>query len=578
MAEKYHIISPLRVTQRRNKYLDHNLTIPMLRGIPIDNPMKFALDDFNPYMHSDPTVEDTSILATQYSYKVNGTFLGRGGYVIEISREDFDKFNLDGHRHKSVKDYKADKLQFDKELILLVETQVNKFKYTFINSQTAIIIIDFVLMNYEINYIIPVNIIFRHHNSGRSSVELYINYMKRQHYSSGLDMVRLVFEVIFVISVICYIYFFIKKISKYSEKEYQKRKQILWFTIESEAKEKYKKDLEIRRKKDQEAKSKQKEKLLKIQMAKSKSLKRNFIRNGSVKVSASSSRCAILAKNQDLEKTKKIEEKIYKYVEKEIKKKMDKKFVIVLSQILFKFPSLMVSVIISLLCILFWVFFLTKSYNFWSGFPIVGKLYPDQKYESCSDSKINELYDMTYTLDTYQFIIALNYLFIFTRVFKFLSNIIKQTDIFINTFSLGWEDIQSFLILFLTICLSFVVMGFIYFRNVSTFQNFSSCLQQVFSFSLGIIEDKTYIQMYKQNMPITIIYLLLVIILVKFIILKIILAILLYYFNYSANLFEAQNVEISLEGKQLEELKDLIPNRPYYRMIMFYKKNKYKNN
>ena len=77
---------------------------------------------------------------------------------------------------------------------------------------TSSLVYDFTVINFEIGYITPVFIIFKLTPSTIINQEIMVNSIKINLYSSSLDTFRLVCEIIFVLSLLLYIYLLITNI------------------------------------------------------------------------------------------------------------------------------------------------------------------------------------------------------------------------------------------------------------------------------------------------------------------------------------------------------------------------------
>ena len=564
LAEKYLIISPLRTTQRRykqktskhNKYIipvELLKTINQYQNLYI-NPFEAKLD-----------YEETSVLENKYVYETTSTFMKLGGYQIKLLKADINSLNNTNLTDVNYEEALNPLYSTNNNLMEKLKDFSSEFNSNFYQTQskTAAIIYDYVLLNYEANYIIPVFILYTINPTGSFKQEIILNYLRVSLYTSDTDIFRLVCEILYIISFMSYIYFFIVKLISTTQEDYQAHCQELksklrdLLTKDEIKNDRLNKINNMRQINSKISTSKQKNVLARSKKKKGKTVS-TFLHSKTLSYISKENHNAFL---------KHIEEKL----EIEVKDKAQSKKLLFFKTCIMKFPSTICSIIFSVLCTIYWLVYISNHFSFWKSItsnesiddPDIYHPYILKKMNNpLTDNQIYELYNMSNILKTYRTLVCLNLLFIFSRLLIIFKNLVKKAEIFIECFSLAFVDIISYLIIFITLVLSFSLLILFFYSSIPELSTLSGTFQQVFSFSI-ISFDDIYIKMYKHDSLMTIIILLTIIILMRFIVLKMILAILIYWFNFSANKYEAINSESNFKNKEFLDLLKLPSDLTY---------------
>jgi len=235
---------------------------------------------------------------------------------------------------------------------------------------------------------------------------------------------------------------------------------------------------------------------------------------------------------------------------KEIKSNLFKKF------FLHDFYNVthLISIILSLVIIALWgYFFYTFLMNFGKIFNILD--HPFSTNDIISDDDQNQLVSTSTFIQNYNQIVAITFLFIFLRTFKYLPKVFPKIEIFFGTIQKSSNDFISFIIFFLTMLLSFVIFSYMYFGNkgVVFFTEVPTCLLINFSIPIGVSGTSltaTFKEMFSLSPYICIIYVFLLILFIKYIMLKMLLSIIIYYFKVMEDEYEQKKNDMALEEKK----------------------------
>ena len=189
---KYRIISPIRITQRKMNLKEKKLPLSPLINNNIYGPKWYKEKiDIN---EKTGKFEDENLNGFQ---KNNGeTYLNKGGipFILDINGDinhnKFDEYN-------------------------------NIFCKEFFNENTATIVYDFVLLNYELKYVISVVISSQILHSGVTKNNFYLYINDRNIYKTNWNICRLVMEILFLIFFIINIIFFYIYIKQRADIEYK---------------------------------------------------------------------------------------------------------------------------------------------------------------------------------------------------------------------------------------------------------------------------------------------------------------------------------------------------------------------
>lgn len=154
----------------------------------------------------------------------------------------------------------------------------------------------------------------------------------------------------------------------------------------------------------------------------------------------------------------------------------------------------------------------------------------------------NELITSGHALENYKQLVAFNFLLIFTRLFKLITNAYPRTSVFIDTIYNAGADLISFFFVFFTLLIGFTFFCYIYYgRFISKYNDFLYCLLLNIYFILGFIKKADHNALYAINSGVTFVYFITLILIMRLIVLKILLAIIIHFFKLALDKFENKN-------------------------------------
>lgn len=581
VLDKYFVVSPLRITQRRYKQKSDRHKKYIISSSELKSINQYESLSFNPYLKGsiNSLTEETSRLENKYNFQMNGSFMNNGGYVISFQKEEISNMTNEEIKYLSYKDTVYTELSSTSKLILKLKESNSQFNSNFFfpSSKTSLLIYDYILYNSEINYLVPVYVIFYINPSGTFTQEVVLNYIRVSLYSNREDKFRLACEIIFLITFLIYIICFIVKVTKTIKKDYKNYK----IRLKNEIKDKILKNLneqkQIRSDQMKEILYKNLKSKKNIEKEKRRLRNNNTIKNNKHNKKRNVSNRNILNIGQSIIKlSQKKEEEMNLLLDKEIEYNKQSFIVFFIKRLLFKFPSTLCSLLFSILSIIYWIVYINKYNQLWNDIQShsdkesdsfsIGT--PTQMTNQLKSSSIDILYTLSSILSSYRIIICLNLLVIFSRLIIILKGILDRVIIFIKCFQKAFEDILSYIVIFLTFIFAFSLFFFIFFNKIQKFSTFKSCFEQIFLYSIVNIED-IYTEMYNDSPVVTVIIMILLIIYMRYILLKIILAILMFWFHFSANKYEDSHSDKQfLYLTQLQIFK--LPKDVVYRMSLLF--------
>lgn len=640
--DKYHVISPIRITQKRFKYIDkpHRLYYiedsykknyefynSNLSKESTDSNNKIKLNNnFNLYKNHniDPFMnntleEDTSNLNKIYAYNYEESFMKNGGYIIKVKKSEFIQLNntyifnspneeflksIDLRNKKKGLKYNNNKiynpsLSNSNDLVNKLNEYLSQFKSNYYNMETntATLVFDYVVFNYELNYFLPVYIVFYIKPSGSIKSEIYTNYIKLSMYSSRLDIFRLIIEILFTISIILYIVLTIYDIKITCNKKYTEITNIIKINLHKKI------EAEILKSNNNPLKAF----MTIINNKNNKLLKKSktFLNRNKTKTYYD------YIGNLDFDELNLQQENVQEFInKKEIIYKHEKTkyfpnmFSLFFKYVLKDFLLRIGIIVICFILFLTWIIFVishvkfinnikynalsnnedtnndiytnrNNSNNYNSNLNLVYQSfnpYDVNRLEySLNDDNIYSLYNLTYILDIYKIIVCLTFLALFGRLIIFFKrNVVKKSIIFFNTLYFSILDLVSFISIFIIFVIGISLTCYIYFNRILDLNSFSKVFQLLFSYIVNSVNNNVYNDMFNYNKYLTIILMLIILILMKFILLKIVLAILIYWYNYSANLYDLQYSEFKYANKSTKEIESKVPKAFLFRLSKFF--------
>lgn len=556
VLDKYFVVSPLRITQRRYKQKTDRHKKYIISSSELKSINQYESLSFNPYFKGsfNSQTEETSKLENKYNFQMNGSFMNNGGYVISFQKDEISnitKENTDEIKYLSYKDKVYTKLSTSNKLILKLKENNSQFNSNFFfpSSKTSLLIYDYVLYNSEIDYLVPVYVIFYINPSGTFTQEVVLNYVRVSLYSNREDKFRLACEIIYLFAFGIYILCFIVKCTKTIRKDYKNYE----FTLKNQIKDKILKNLyeqkQVRSDQMKEILYKNLKSKKNIEKEKRKLRLNNTIKNNkhnnNKKKKNVSNRNVLHIGQSIIKLSVQKNNEINLLLDKEIENNKQTFLVFFIKRLLFKYPSTLSSLLFSILSIIYWIVYINNNNLLWNdiqsqsnkdndSFSISN---PTQMTNQLKLSSIDILYNLSSTLNSYRIVICLNLLVIFSRLIIVLKGILDKVIIFIKCFQKAFEDILSYIVIFLTFIFAFSLFFFIFFNKITKFSSFKSCFEQIFLYSIVNIED-IYTEMYVDSPVVTVLIMMLLIIYMRYILLKIILAILMFWFHFSANKYE----------------------------------------
>ena len=502
LDNKYQLISNYRLTQRKIKLTSYKYPIQPLINNKLFFP-KWSTNTINGNSKFDKSKEDNEKFSSYISYDKENSYLNLGGYVLL--------------------NYQQDKT-FESDLYILF------------HKDTGSLIGDFTLYNFETQFFCSVVFINQIYDLGISILKLKIYINDKDLYQTNWSIVRLVFEGLFVFFYIIYIIMFFIKIKFQIKEKIEKYvlKNIKFFNdydkkFVSKSKDKTKETSELKSLKSSEMELK-----LKIN-----DLNINFDKDN------------IKNYQKKLEKEREEEENIIK---EDIKQKYNKDKIKILIQLFlsdFFLITELLTIILQLLSIIFWIFYVFKMKKIYKDLDI------SEKEKTILSTKIqNKLIELGKHLEIYKVIVILSLFFLFFQLIQIFKIISRRANMFVNTIKNAFGDLLSFFIFLMVILLGFSTFSWLYFgRMLKEFYTINDSFQISFAFCLGIIDSDIFYQMYENYSIMTVVYFIIIIVIVRFIILKIILAILLHNYNIANNEYLKIISLDNLDNKNLSDIK-----------------------
>lgn len=545
LAEKYYVVSNLRSSIKLYKESIGNNSF--IKGKTISKREKTRLSPFD-YFNSNAERND-SINDFYNQYYFDESFLGTGGYVVNLNKSILVKFENKNNYDKSIRHYfqnpnffKPDLLNFTKAMNkTLIENYLFN-KDVKIGSLTY----DFVMMNLEAGYIIPFYIYFDINSANVIRLYFDFNLIKINIYGGKLNTLRLVCEITFIISVIIYIFIFTSKIifkakKKYSELSLKERRKL----------EKEELALFLKKKKKEDKKEFE---IIRKNINKNVKHKEN-----NYNLSNTRSKTKIDSKLMEQFKlhfaSLNIDEKIVERTES---------IPLICFKLLFSNIFLSISVLLSILCIIYWLKFIVLHKNIMDNYT--------SKFEILTKTfdvlTVNKIFGLADTLISLKLVVILNFLVLFIRIFNYVKTIIKDLNIFAICFDYALNHILSFFIIFITICLGIAVLCYFLYFQVFAFHEFLTTFMSIVAFSVLEIDEISYIEMAKENKVMTILICSFIVIFIKFIVTRIILSIILFSYSLAFDNYETENkTQILIQGKSHTEIISFL--RTYlYRFVL----------
>lgn len=570
IIDKYHLISSVRITQKRYKK-KKNVNNKHIQSQKSDI-FSFYDIDFSPYS-STIQYEEIGVLDT-YKYIKNNSFLNNGGYSIFYSKDKISSLNNSFFSNMTYFQYKENNnYTSNDQLTIYLKEFVSLFDTKFFqpDANTGLLIYDYVIINYELNYIIPVIVYYTFSPSGLIESRIDMSFLRNTLYSTINEKVRIFFEGIFVVSLFIYIYLFTVKLISKSKESYMK----YVIALEEEIKVKLIKEILLYQS-SLKSPLKNKDKFEK-RRGKEKKLKLSQIKNSKIRKKSHS-----YNKNNIFDRFKAfpsiIKNNLYRNLYKEVEERKPYIINFYIKTTLTYFPFTIISIIISLICILLWSIYIYKHFSFWNninsssytGFNINSE---NSRSKSLSNQQVDFLFGMGKILYVYKILICLNFIFIFSRLIQVFKKLVVKANIYINSFKSAFHEIVAFLIFCLFIILAISLLIFIHYNRIlnlntnrkqsSSYNSYSLslnyCIQTVILTAMYDIDD-IYIEMYRYSPYLTICLYIINIIIFKFIILKILLGILIYWYNNIVNNHEENNNDKQFKLFKMEKILSIRPD------------------
>ena len=486
LDNKYQLVSNYRITQRKMKLISKFPFNPLINNQL--NELKWSLNTLNANSKFNKNNENTTNFSNDFIFDEENSYLKLGGFVLNYTINNT-----------------SDELQ--------------KSLNNFINSNTAAVIGDFTVYNYERKCFCSVVIINQIYDIGISTINVKIYINNKNLYKNRWFEVRLFFELLFVISYIFYVIFYFRKIKF----------------------------------------------LIKIKIEKLKIIEHRKFDTGDDKKETGRESSLVYepiikdfkSKIQNLPIVKEEEKKIFHFIK-------PNKLTILYKICIKNFFDIiqLLTIIIEFLAIIFWIIYLIKMKNLY-------KRLDESEKESIiiSNDTQNDLIKAGKSLNRYKDIVIVTLFFLFLNLIELYTKISRRGKMFIKAIKYAFGDILSFFIFLMIILLGFSTFSWLYYgRRILEFNTLTDSFQQNFAFCLGIINSDIFYRMYNEWGGMTICYFIILIIIVRFIIIKIILAILMH--NYGiANKEYLKKISFNyLDNKNLNKIRQ----RPITKFICWY--------
>ena len=180
LDNKYQLVSNYRITQRKMKLIDRKYPFNPIINNKL-NELKWSSNTINANSKFDKNKENNTNFSNDFIFDEENSYLKLGGFVLNYTINN-------------------------------TSDELEKFLNFFINSNTAAVIGDFTVYNYEINCFCSIVIIYQIYDIGFSTINLKIYINNRDLYKNKWSKTRLIFEICFVISYIFYVIVYFRKI------------------------------------------------------------------------------------------------------------------------------------------------------------------------------------------------------------------------------------------------------------------------------------------------------------------------------------------------------------------------------
>jgi hypothetical protein len=179
LGNKYQLVSNYRITQRKMKLVSKYPINPLINNKL--NELKWSLKTINANSKFNKNNENNTNFSNDFIFDKENSYLKLGGFVLNYTVN-----NTSDELEKNLKN--------------------------FINSNTAAVIGDFTVYNFERKCFCSIIIINQIYDIGISTINIKIYINNRKLYKNRGFEVRLFFELLFVVSYIFYVFFYFRKI------------------------------------------------------------------------------------------------------------------------------------------------------------------------------------------------------------------------------------------------------------------------------------------------------------------------------------------------------------------------------
>ena len=180
LGNKYQLVSNYRITQRKMKLVSKYPINPLINNKL--NELKWSLKTINANSKFNKNNENNTNFSNDFIFDKENSYLKLGGFVLNYTVNNTSD-------------------EFEKNL------------KNFINSNTAAVIGDFTVYNFERKCFCSIIIINQIYDIGISTINIKIYINNRKLYKNRGFKVILFFEILFVVSYIFYVFFYCRKIN-----------------------------------------------------------------------------------------------------------------------------------------------------------------------------------------------------------------------------------------------------------------------------------------------------------------------------------------------------------------------------
>jgi hypothetical protein len=527
LDKKFEIVSRIRTSIRRYKISQENNTILKNFTVPkIGPPVKFG-------QTYDPNLEETSSYTNYnpfnltFTYSKEQSYMQYGGYVFEYKKTDV--LTKDGNSYDPIK----------KNAIW------NKFLYFSTLKDISLTVIDFIVVNYELNFICPVVIRFEHSKIGFGTMYIDIRVLYTNTYQSLISYIRAGIEGFIVLLLLYYTYFIINSIRLKAKWQHEK---ILQNMIKEEKRFRF--SIYIEKVEKIRLRRQRRDAIVEVKESEDSGSESNEVSPIKANLNKEVSESVGVLKrlndqpeqenlNTGNENKYKIEQPEYdsyrdiEISEKKIENMKNKinMYLLYIRAVSKNISSIaqVTNLVISFFCFVLWIIFV---FNLLKNKAIIDQIYDSWTYDMSSQAQ-NDLNTSADALESYRNLLLINFLFLFFKLITILARYIKSINVFINTIKYAISDLLSFFVFFITLLIGFSIFTiFFYGRKLENFNDFIYSLQQNLSLTLGVVDENVLKTMVEHSEAITLIYILFILIFMS-IIIKILLAIILHYYKIS---------------------------------------------